>query len=84
VSTLFIKNLILNIYNEDESFNLEAKKKPTFHEMQTFAFGNGNLQNLILIHQGLKACKLLGVQGQLKKKSGGKNKDARCKIWCTC
>jgi len=33
VSTLFIKNLILNIYNEDESFNLEAQVRPTFHEM---------------------------------------------------
>ncbi len=26
------------------------------------------LQHLILIHQGLRACKLLGVQGQARKK----------------
>jgi len=33
----------LNLFDEDESYNLEVQERPTFHEMQTPAFENGVL-----------------------------------------
>jgi hypothetical protein len=60
---------ILNISDEDESFNFKSQERPTSPEMKTPAFGNGFVLLTFSFNTTRnKACKLLGIQGQPNKK----------------